>query len=235
MAGRGINKTLRLPVQMVNGYWELIYGGVLPVREGAYAEMLIGRTSIRDESLLKLLTRELAVRVLPEGTELRIAVRDRIAVLSHTPDKYDIKVAAQYWPGDHCRFVPVWLGPVGGRNRHVESGGLWMRHIGLNQCELESSLVDLPEDFDRARAQSLNHAFTMLSERYETHRLSHTGNVYERVFYQESKGLWYPLSTMRAGVRERAEREFLAHAWRQIEDQLGWCRLPPQHKGEESP
>jgi len=235
MVGRGINNTLRLPVQMVNGQWELIYGGVLPVREGAYAEMLIGRTSIRDESLLKLLTQQFSVRVLPEGTELRIAVRDHAAVSSYTPDKYDIKVAAQYWPGDHCRFVPVWLGPVGGRNRDMESGGLWMRHTGLDQCELESSLVELPTDLNEPHAQSLNHALTMLSERYETHRLSHTGNVYERVFYQESKALCYPLSTMRDGVLERAEREFLAGAWRQIEDPLGWCRLPSHRKGEGSP
>lgn len=58
-----------------------------------------------------------------------------------------------------------------------KEGGLFLRQIGLDRTELLSSSVKLPEGFDPPFAQSLNHAFTVLSERYETHRLSHTGNV----------------------------------------------------------
>jgi hypothetical protein len=180
--------------------------------------------------LRKLLTQEFACRVLPEGTPLRVVLSDRAAGLSHTPDKFHIKVAAQYLTGEHRRFVPVWIGPYAGSNSNIDSGGLWMRQIGFDRCELESSLIELPEEFEDIHAQSLNHAFTMLSERYETHRLSHTGNVYDRVFYQEANDEWYPLSTLRDGVRERSERAFLAAAWRQIEEQMGWCRLPVERK-----
>jgi len=232
MTDRTPTKTLRLPMQMVNGQWELVYGGVVPVREGAFFELLINPAMIQDESLRKLLTQEYVAQVLPEGTALRVALSDRAAGFSKTPDKYHIKVAAQYLSGEYCRFAPIWIGPYGGSNRDIDSGGLWMHLSGLDRCELVSSLIELPDGLEEIHAQSLNHAFTMLSERYETHRLSHTGNVYERVFYQESNGEWYPLSALRDGVRERAGKEFLAGAWRQIEDQMGWCRLPVDRKSK---
>ena len=68
----------------------------------------------------------------------------------------------------------------------------------------------------------------LLSEQHETHRISHTGNAYERVFYEESSGEWFPLAQLRDGVRDRAERLIVANAWSQIEARLGWCRLPAQ-------
>ena len=107
-----------------------------------------------------------------------------------------------------------------------------MRHVGIDQCELISSYVHLldrgeqPEELDAAI--SLNHAFTRLSEQYERHRISHTGNVYERMFYEEANGAWYPLAGLRDGVRERAEQAILSEAWSRIDDELGWCRLPPE-------
>ena len=83
--------------------------------------------------------------------------------------------------------------------RDTSPGGLWMRHTGLDKCELESGRILLPPGLDPGDAASLNHAFTLLSERFEVHRMSHTGNVYERIFYEETDGHWwwldYPCST----------------------------------------
>lgn len=232
MFDQSLGKRLTLPVQMVNGQWEFVFGGELPVHEGTFAELVINPTFIKDQALRESLTQEVVVRVLPEGTPLRVALSDRVEGFSKSLDTYHIRVAPQYAPAEFCRFAPVWIGPTGGGSRDTVYPGLSMRHFGLDRCELFSSLIELPEDMDRLHALSLNHAYTLLSERYETHRMSHTGNVYERVFYQESNNEWYPLSTMRDGVRERAEREFLAAAWLQIERELGWCRLPPPGKGE---
>ena len=80
----------------------------------------------------------------------------------------------------------------------------------------------MPDGFDEPTAISLNHAFTLLSERYETQRISHTGSAYSRVFYQEADGRWYPLADLREGVLASVERRFIADAWRELERKLGW-------------
>lgn len=97
----------------------------------------------------------------------------------------------------------------------------------MERCELHGSTVLLPSDFGEQTAVSLNHAFTLLSERYEKHRLSHTGNVYERFFYEESDKRWYPLDDLRKGVLVGAERKLLSDAWAEVERLLGWRPLPP--------
>ena len=62
-----------------------------------------------------------------------------------------------------------------------ERGGLWLNVKGLDKTDIISSPICMPDGCKEKTAISLNHAFTMLSEMYETHRLSHTGNVYNRV------------------------------------------------------
>jgi hypothetical protein len=49
-----------------------------------------------------------------------------------------------------------------------------------------------------AEARSLNHAFTLLSTKFETKRISHTGNVFTRVYcYSEKRKEWHPLDELR--------------------------------------
>src|SRR3546814_19856302 len=94
----------------------------------------------------------------------------------------------------------------------------------------------MPEGFKEKSAISLNHAFTLLSQKYETHRISNTGNVYTRIFYQERNGRWYPLKDLRTGVQVQAERKVMADAWADVERILGWRPLPspnPKKRPEE--
>jgi hypothetical protein len=88
----------------------------------------------------------------------------------------------------------------------------------------------MPEEVSPRNAVSLNHALTLLSQHYEKHRISHTGNAYERVFYQEENKKWYPIAHLREGVRARAERGVIARVWDGIEKKLGWCQLIPRPK-----
>jgi hypothetical protein len=46
-------------------------------------------------------------------------------------------------------------------------------------------------------AQSLNHAYTIASEEFETNRISHTANVFSRAILRESKG-WVSLGEIRS-------------------------------------
>lgn len=228
-------KRLKLPVHLVNGRWEFFYGGAVPVVDGTQAELVIDSARITDKDFLHRVTQRVVSHCLPRGTRLMVALSIRTAPTGSvfwSPDSHhaqSIKVEVRHLPSETTRFVPVFLGPVSRPQTTLlfeEDGGLWMVVSGLGECELFSSSVDLPEELEMDSAQSLNHAFTMLSERFETHRLSHTGSVYSRVFYQESNGFWYPLEYLKSAALGRAEHAVMAAGWSAIEAQLGWCKFP---------
>jgi hypothetical protein len=52
-------------------------------------------------------------------------------------------------------------------------------------------------------AESLNHAFTIISEAYETKRRSHSGNVFERAYAQNDSGHWNNLDDLRLETLHR--------------------------------
>ena len=112
-----------------------------------------------------------------------------------------------------------------------ETGGVWLKLKGLERSELTGSTVIMPQGFEPAAATSLNHALTLLSQVYETHRISNTGNVYTRVFYQEKNDRWYPLNDLRTGVQAEGERLLLSDLWSQVEQRLGWRPVPVSKRG----
>ena len=105
-------------------------------------------------------------------------------------------------------------------------GGLFLKLTGLERCELHGSTVLMPEGFSQPTATSLNHAFTLLSQAHEKHRISNTGNVYTRVFYEDRDKRWYPLDDLRMGVQAAGERHLLHGLWAEVEQKLGWRPTP---------
>lgn len=220
-----------VPVKRVGDRWEFFYGGDVPVRDGALGELRLCADLITDERFLKRVTQELTVRILEEGAGLLVALSDRETSGGRAGD----------WPEPHplgvplgtTRFERIRLGPLRKKveepSPHValEPGGLWLKLKGLERCELHASSVQMPPGFEPASASSLNHAFTMLSQAYEKHRISNTGNVYTRVFYQDHDKRWYPLDDLRRGVQNEGERRLLAGLWEQVEQALGWRPTPP--------
>jgi hypothetical protein len=189
-------------------------------------ELVLSAIQVTDKSFLKQLQQQALVKVLPEGTELWVALSDQTeskisAAQSELIERSD-------FPAGTTRFESVFLGPTK-KNMTAEgvfeeagSGGLWLKVKGLDKTDLISSSIRMPAETEKKTAISLNHALTMLSERYETHRLSHTGNVYTRVFYQEGNGRWYPLADLREGVLANSERTLIADSWKQLEALIGW-------------
>lgn len=223
--------TVTVPVKRVGDRWEFFYGGDVPVQDGAHAQLTLSADQITDERFRQRLTKELTVQILAEGTELRIALSDQ----SGGGRRFGLWPALGRLPvpPGTTRFERVWLGPVQRKQDEASlfpdkaPGGLWLKLKGMGRSELQSSTVILPEGCSMGKAISLNHAYTVLSERYETHRLSHTGNVYSKVFCQESNHLWYPLDDLRHGVQAEAERQLLASTWQEVERQLGWRPVSP--------
>lgn len=58
-------RRVTLPVQRINGQWELIHGGGVPVPNGVFAELSINLNSVQESDFKALVTQELSVQVLP--------------------------------------------------------------------------------------------------------------------------------------------------------------------------
>lgn len=93
--------------------------------------------------------------------------------------------------------------------------------------------IKLPEGLQDKPALSLNHACTLLSEHYEMHRISHTMNVYQRVFYTEpghATFKWFPLADLCNGAVRAAEQVLISKAWSELERQLGFRLVPRKRR-----
>lgn len=226
MRSSNTSRKITLPIVRVNGAWEFIDGGGVPLRDGARAELTFLLSDINDPEFLRRVTQERLVRIFEESTQLRVALNARAVLSPYSPMGMNVDI--DRWPSGCTIAVPITVGPVSRETEKFDAvrGGLWMRQTGMDRGELICSTVLMPEDMDVPVAQSLNHAFTVLSERFETHRISHTGNVHERVFYRDSNDKWYPIGDIRDGIGDRAAREIIANAWAQLAPQLGFVSQP---------
>lgn len=238
-------KMVTVPITRVGERWEFFYGGDVPVEEGALGELTIGAAQITDKQFLARVTQKTEVKILEEGTSLMVALSDRSTRERKTPWP---DVSRQDVPLGTTRFERIVIGPrkvdlpfIGplqtskpkveppkveplfiGPPQPSKKGGLWLRLKGLESSELVCTTIVMPDDFSEEVAVSLNHAYTLLSREYETHRISNTGNVYSQVFYQEANQRWYPLAYLRRGVRAQSEHTLINAAWKQVEETLGW-------------
>jgi len=221
------SKTIRVPVKLVDGNWELLYGGGVKVKEGAVGELHLDQMYFSDKKFLKALIFKRRIAILPPGTELRVA-------LTIKPD-LDSKLRGFLLPIDatrhihasklsvDTRFVPIHLGgPTDAqRKKKVEQGGLFLLLEGMEPRAIESGVVTLPAAPNLEPVDSFNYAFTRLSEVFEPWRKAHTGSIYERVFYLEDDGYWYPLKDLRERALATAERKLIAELWANVAEQLG--------------
>lgn len=198
------------------------------MREETYGELRVLASAIEDEDVRTRLTRTATAKVLEEGTELRVPPRDQDRKIP-LQDQPQIDLVDR--PSGCKRFCRIRIGKVSRGTAAIDSrrGGLWIRQRGVGRTELLSSGVTMPEEFGSDNAHSLNPACTLLSERYEEHRISHTLNVYPHVFCLEKEighSRWRPLENLRTGVIADRELESVADAWRELEKLVGFPAPP---------
>jgi hypothetical protein len=212
-------RRLRIPVRWVDGEWECDFGGRVPVRDRAEAEILVARASLADKTFLKIIERRAIHKVLEEGARLLVG----LTVKPETPPRENLKRHLQrnedLWRefgflDSSYRYDPYFVevqlaGPSDRQTRLFNStrGGLWLMTHGVQAIGLASTTVKVPEEVALEPVASLNHAYTKLSEAFETWRISHTGNIYRRVLYQERNGKWCPLEVLRNRALQKAEHE----------------------------
>lgn len=221
---------IRIPVKLVNGHWEYFYGGGLPVKDGTVGDLVVDRSSIEDKKFLANLKRISKHKILEFGVSLLVAVtvkrpqdiKQKLKGYLLPTGSTGPKLGDAYYRtprSDDTRFVEISIGePTERQKSHDpnEKGGVWLHVEGLIPKGVSSSTIVLPEGVWSRPADSLNHAFTLLSEQYEPWRKSHTGNIYDRMLYQESNGKWYPLNVLRDAAIARDEHQFIRSQWEQI-------------------
>lgn len=214
---------LRLPVRIVDGMIEFEFGGPIPAKHEAYCELIIDQSDITDPVFLDRMTRRRIVKLLPEGSLLFVMMSSSGPVahkgLEWTEPKLGKWFETKRYPS-YPHFIPIEIGPLLPWQLPPDdgnSGGLWLETQGNRSIQLISSSIILPIEGLEADIKSLNHAYTVLSEHFEPHRISHTGNVYEQILYQERNGMWYPLKLFRDGEIADEEHAMAKAFWQDLE------------------
>jgi hypothetical protein len=74
----------------------------------------------------------------------------------------------------------------------------------LLPCSVITSGLQSFEDA-KSDARSLNHAYSRISEACEPHRTSHTGNVFDKVFFLDTQERPHPIADRRNALEAEAE------------------------------
>jgi hypothetical protein len=230
--GAKVSKTtsqrrLRLPVHFVSGHWEFMLGGGVPIVDGAEAEIILNRKHVSDPIFLRNLDKNGKHRLLREGARLLVglkikdgfapsdALKRTVSPVKINDKNVKISISNSEFHAINT-FVEVYIAPPDDTQARIldtQEGGLWLLTTGIEATGLESTNIKLPPGVEPKVVKSLNHAYTRLSEIFETWRTSHTGNIYQRILYEEKNGNWYPLELLRNRALQRAEHEFAQEHW----------------------
>jgi hypothetical protein len=176
-------KTVRILVRIKAGSVVRFDSTPLPkVRDGTLGDLVLPVSSLIDEAERQELETESSVELLPAGSQVFVGLNLEAMGGEHGNTlikSEDLKIGHGY-----C-FAEV---------RLLEPLKLHHRGSSKDPC-LEACKCTIPA-LDNVEAGSLNHAFTLLSTKYETNRISHVGNVFTRVFFRR-KTRWHSLNEAR--------------------------------------
>jgi hypothetical protein len=181
-----------VPVTIRGGQIVPFYGGEMPkLREGAVMDLITEEAAFLDRSELERFNKDDIREILPTGTEM-------YAVIARDDQKFHKvaeKIAAFPPPGGATVLIPFKL-----------AGPLRLHLRGTRKAELMSCLCDLGIEGDEFPT-SVNQAYSRLSEKYETWRRSHTGNVFTKVYFRvPGINAARPLEDLRIACEAEAEK-----------------------------
>ena len=174
----------RIPVRVRDdGTLELRQGGPLPkIQDGAIGTLEVPEYSITDDELVDRIQQKIVREFIPSGSEVMFAING-----DHTPDKFKQHLLEGKNFGistPHLVMIEL-QAPLNLRMRGTNRGKLspvncWIPALNTN-------------------AKSLNHAYRLVSEKFEPKRISHAGNVFE-IGYLEKEERWISLEDHRCSI-----------------------------------
>ena len=183
-------KHFRIGVRFENGNFVLLNGQPLPkLANGSVGELVIAPECIEDVTVREGLKEERRIPFLEKGAYVLLGMSP--TMIGDSSDKELIPAETLQIPSPYS-FVPVKLDA----NLSLQVRG--DQEAKLSPCSCTINALD-------KKAKSLNHAFTLISEAYETLRLSHLGNVFERAYSEVSSGKWQSLDELRIAAIARMQ------------------------------
>ncbi|MGD0096941.1 MAG: hypothetical protein ABSB60_10630 [Terracidiphilus sp.] len=177
-------KQLRIGVRVTEQGFELLDGSTLPkLRVGTVAEIFVTADAIQEGPAKNALLQERRVVLLEKG-ELVLLGMSRTMIENNS--KGLIPASDVRLPGEYG-YVEVELREP-----------LFLRMRGDQEARLDDCHCWIPAL--KVEASSLNHAFTLASQTFETGRRSHSGNVFERGYALTPQNNWRSLADWRLGV-----------------------------------
>ncbi len=182
-ANERYEKNLRIGVSFDGQTFKLLNGSVLPkLVTGSFAELVISPDAISEPSERATFLHEKTAMLLKSGDSVMVGVSPNMMA-----DRYETGIisAEQLEVASPYCFLEVQL-----------EQDLLLRIRGDQESRLSpcACIISATE----ARAESLNHAFTLISQLYETKRRSHSGNVFERAYARAQSERWCSLAELRS-------------------------------------
>jgi hypothetical protein len=196
-----LEKKVVLPVRFRSGFVEFFYGGPLPaLQDGVIGDLVVPAFAVQDQRLLGPLSNHLDVPVLPKGTRLLAGLR---------PDTRLPDLERQLRKDRPQEGFPTYA-------EIILRESLELRLRGTKRAVLKSCRCQIPSLDDGSSeddwADSVNHAYSRLSMAFETQRRSHTGNVFQVVFYRSVDArrhrTWEPLEILRQRIEAKIALRF---------------------------
>lgn len=196
-------KTVVIPVQIKNGTVNFFYDGPFPkITENTVGQLIVPESAVEDKETVNFLTEERRVEIFPKGTrffvELKPTPPDVKCLLSlPLPDRLK---------SDNRRFAEVII---------EEPLNIVLRASKHPRLDVVKCTIPILP----AEATSLNHAYTLLSQRFEKDRISHVSNVFNTVYFQHPYNDGYqPLDDIRNDRRLLYDRTLKKYAFKNKED-----------------
>jgi hypothetical protein len=193
MAPKTAARSVRVPFRFVNGQLTYFYGGPLPtIKNGAIGDLVLPAFDLAVDSVREALLAEKVVPLLDASTPLVIRISNR-----SIPRTLEARCRAERLQG-HAKHACV---------RILLLEPLLIRWRGAKLGNLEPAKCEIPA-LPRKKADSLNHAYRLVSEAFEPHRRSHSANVFQEVFFECDKS-WLPLEVLRSTAEKQLESSLI--------------------------
>jgi hypothetical protein len=200
-------KTIRLPVRFIEGRFinQITGVAITEIKHETPCEIIVNANKITDDDLLIVLGNETDVDLVKEGTVLlaqvgRKDIPSNMRQFAVSPDGMSSKYDAEY--------VEIELREP-----------LVMKFRGSKQPQLKDCECYI-RSIDQI-AKSINHAYSLISTAFEPKRRSHTGNVFQKVFYsyetRSQRQGWHVLNRLRSKTLF-AYGEYLAAKYREMKN-----------------
>lgn len=185
--------TVNIPVKIERGQIKYLYGNGLPkIKDGSEGNLIILQDDVLDKDFACKVQREKKLVLFEKDEHLLIAVN-----IDNIPQEKwkDANIVNNVLPHVPYRFIEIILKTplyllIRGTKKSTLNGG---------ECVIPVLSCD---------STSINSAYTKISETYETKRISHTANVFNKCFYFDtSTEYWTELDRLREIMENMYESE----------------------------